>query len=218
MFQRTECKISVVVHMAGTFFYGEVVDLSLGGAKLILRKPLEAPKVELAPNRSLTDGFTVIPLPYDVCWQDVSAKTLAGLQFTGGTNDFFRGWLASHLKPLMGDFTSLLDHRKQVRLPCQLVGRAVDDEGEFACSILDISLGGVSFITQREMLPGMSLTLEIADALSPPVEIILLRVQPLTEHYLCGGKFLEPDQRAQSQLDKLVADLVSAHRTATIEP
>ena len=214
VFQRTDCRVAVVVHHSGKFLYGELVDLSLGGARLALKKPLEALQVELSPHKGLPDGVAVIPLPYDVCWQEELSKVLAGLQFAGGTDAFFRGWLSAHLEPLMG---SLLDHRKLVRIPCQLQATAVDEDGEFECSVLDLSLGGVSLITQKEMLPGMSLTLHFQEGLEASVELILLRVQPLTGHYLCGGKFLEPEEGLTSKLQSLLQDLASSHRETALE-
>ena len=78
--------------------YGTIVDLSLGGVRMCLKGDLDAKRVELSPKKALPSGMAVIPLPYDVRWQDGEEAILAGLQFAGGTDAFFRGcWVESAL-------------------------------------------------------------------------------------------------------------------------
>lgn len=215
VFQRNDCSISVVVHKGGRFLYGEIVDLSLGGVRLALKGPLQTEKVELSPHKAPHSDLAIIPLPYDVRWKQESS---AGLQFAGGTDAFFRGWLSDHLKHDPADFTALLDNRQLVRIPCQLSGKAESDEGRFDCSVLDVSLGGLSFISAQELWPGMTLQVTVEE--HPELgrlELILLRVQSLTDHYLCGGQFLEPDDKQVEALGRVVEQLATRHREATLD-
>ena len=99
---------------------------------------------------AIPEGVIVIPLPYDRAWQKSGEKPEVGLQFAGGTDAFFRGWLADHLGSLFTTPDALLDHRRLVRVPCQMDGTARVDEQDFPCAFIDLSLGGVSFIVPRE--------------------------------------------------------------------
>lgn len=218
VFQRNECNIQVVVHKGGRFLYGEIVDLSLGGVKLELKGSLDAERVELSPKKVLPDDLAIIPLPYDKRWEEGSLDPSVGLQFAGGTDAFFRGWLSKHLNTSNSDFSSLLDHRKLVRIPCQLSGAVSSDEGTSPCSVLDISLGGLSFVSKDELLPGMTVKVSVDE--HPELglaEIILLRVQPLTGHYLCGGKLLDPDSHQAEVMEHLVNELATRPKSATLE-
>ena len=218
VFQRNDCNIQVVVHKGGRFLYGEIVDLSLGGVKLELKGSLDAKRVELSPKKNLPGGMAIIPLPYDKRWQEGAEDPSVGLQFAGGTDAFFRGWLSEHLNPDNSDFSTLLDHRQLVRIPCQLGGDVASDDGSFPCSVLDISLGGLSFVTAEEMIPGMTVKVSIDE--HPELglaEIILLRVQSLTGHYLCGGKLLEPDNHQAEVLEHLVNELATRPKNVTLE-
>lgn len=218
VFKRADCSIPVVVHERGKFLYGEVVDLSLGGVRLSLKKRVKAEQVELTPDGKLPEGLVVIPLPYSLAWQDGAEKPEAGLQFAGGTNAFFRGWLAEHLGPLLQSPDALLDHRRVVRVPCQLEAEARVDEEEFACAVLDLSVGGASFIVPREAFPGE--TLEVTFLEAPElgtVEAILLRVQSLQGHSLCGGKFLEPSPEQEKILEQLVLEMSRTDRLVSLD-
>ncbi len=217
VFQRADCSIQVVVHVGGRFLYGEVLDLSLGGVKLALQGHLDASRVELTPQKPLPGEMAVIPLAYDVCWQEKGKKTVVGLQFAGGTDAFFRGWMVDHLNPLLTS-GSLLEKRKLVRVPCQLEGQMRHDEGDCPCAVMDLSLGGMSLVTPVELYPGetISVTLDESPRLGE-VELILLRVQPLTNHYLCGGKFLEPTSDQKDVLSEMVDGLTNSARAATLE-
>lgn len=218
VFQRAACSIPVVVHVGGRFVYGEVLDLSLGGVRLALQGKIGKNKVELTPNNAVPDGKAVIPLPYSVCWQDEGEQTTVGLQFTGGTHAFFRGWLADHLNPLLASHESLLDHRKLVRVPCQLDGTFHSENGDEQCAVMDLSLGGVSFVSSSELYPGETVVLSLASVPElGKLEAILLRVQPLTSHFLCGGKFLEVSAAQEKELRQLVAMLAKSAKSSVVE-
>ena len=219
VFQRADCSIPAVVHARSRFLYGEVVDLSLGGVRLALREELEPESVELSPNKAIPEGVIVIPLPYDRAWQKSGEKPEVGLQFAGGTDAFFRGWLADHLGSLFTTPDALLDHRRLVRVPCQMDGTARVDEQDFPCAFIDLSLGGVSFIVPREAFPGETLQvwLDNDEFGLGILEVILLRVQTLRGHSLCGGRFLEPDESQVSILEKLVQGLSQEHEAPSVE-
>lgn len=192
--------------------YGEVLELSLGGVKLRLAGKLNTGKVELAPHKSLSGGVPVIPLAYHVRWQSEGDKPTVGLQFANGTDAFFRGWLAEHLKPLMvGD--SLLDQRELVRVPCELEGRLRRDDGKCPCAVIDMSVMGMSLVAPLELYPGetVAVMVEKLPGLNG-VELILLRVQPLRGHYLCAGRFLDPSLDQKKVLAEVVDGLVRALR------
>ena len=217
VFQRADCEIPVVIHLSGRFMYGTIVDLSLGGVRMSLKGDLDAKRVELSPKKGLPAGMAVIPLPYDVRWQDGEEAILAGLQFAGGTDAFFRGWLSEQLTPLLGGVGSLLDHRKLVRMPCQLEGRLTTDDGEGDCAVLDVSLGGLSFVAEGELLPGMSVHIEVAEQESlGTLELILLRVQSLSGHSLCGGKFLGLSEAQNQRLQQLLSELADNAKSAIL--
>jgi hypothetical protein len=218
VFQRTSCTIPVVVHAAGRFFYGELVDLSLGGSRMVGKTALPADRLELTPHRTHLDRASIIPLPYKVSWQEQEedGRSSAGLMFAGGIDAFFRGWLADHLQEALPSQELLLDARQVVRIPCQLEGQLRRESGEtLDCSILDLSVGGVSLATTAELLPGESFTLSLPDhpQLGSP-EVIVLRTQPFTGHFLCGTKFLELNSSQVECLETLVPSLARA----TLEP
>ncbi len=219
VFQRADCSIPAVVHARSRFLYGEVVDLSLGGVRLALRDELGAESVELSPNKAIPEGVIVIPLPYERAWQKSGEKPEVGLQFSGGTDAFFRGWLADHLGSLFSTPDALLDHRKLVRVPCQMDGTARVDEKDFPCAFIDLSLGGISFIIPREAFPGETLQiwLDNDEFGLGTLEVILLRVQTLRGHSLCGGRFLEPEESQVSILEKLVQRLSQEHEAPSLE-
>jgi hypothetical protein len=197
--------------------YGTIVDLSLGGVRMCLKGDLDAKRVELSPKKALPSGMAVIPLPYDVRWQDGEEAILAGLQFAGGTDAFFRGWLSDQLTPLLGGVGSLLDHRKLVRLPCQLEGRLTTDEGKGDCAVLDVSLGGLSFVAEGELLPGMSVQIVLHEQEGlGTLELILLRVQSLSGHSLCGGKFLGLSDTQNDSLQRLLAELAENAKSSIL--
>lgn len=218
-FQRANCSIPVVVHVGGRFLYGEVLDLSLGGVKLGLQGHLDTSRVELTPKKPLPGEMAVIPLGYDVCWQEeVGKNTVVGLQFAGGTDTFFRGWMADFLGPLLAGGGSLLEKRKLVRVPCQLEGQMRHDNGDCPCAVMDLSLGGLSLVSPVELFPGetVAVTLDNSPQLGE-IEVIMLRVQSLTSHYLCGGKFLEPTADQKNVLREMLDGLASSARAATLE-
>lgn len=210
VFQRTDCAIPVVVQAAGRFLYGELVDLSLGGSRLVGKSELPSKRIELTPEKTDLDRASIIPLPYEVCWQEGEGTSQAGLRFAGGIDAFFRGWLADHLQAQLPWQELLLDHRQVVRIPCQLEGILTrDDNGEeLTCSVLDLSVGGVSFATTVELFPGESFSVRIPDhpELGEP-EVIILRSQPLGGHHLGGSKFLELTQEQVECLEVLVPKL-----------
>lgn len=207
VFQRTDCNIPVVVHSGGRFLYGEIIDLSLGGVRLRVKGKLNSKKIELTPKKTLPTGMAVIPLPYEVRWEENGDHTFVGLQFSGGTDAFFRGWLSEHLNPA-ADFMSLLDHRKLVRMPCQLTASMTWDGGECVCAVLDVSRGGLSFVTDQEVFAGLTITVTLPDyETMGALELILLRVQELTGHFLCGGRFLEPTDEQTELLNEVVLSL-----------
>lgn len=218
VFQRADCRIPVVIHLVGRFLYGDIVDLSLGGVRLCLQGEIEADKVQLSPKKPLPNGMVVIPLPYEVRWQDGSDAVLAGLQFAGGTDSFFRGWLSDHLNPLLSGFGSLLDQRKLVRMPCQLEGLMTLEGASSACAVLDLSLGGASFVVEGELLPGRTVNLCLNNEPSlESLEIILLRVQSLSGHSLCGGRFLDPTEEQERRLAEVIDRLAEEARKATLD-
>lgn len=210
VFQRTSCTIPVVVHAAGRFLYGELVDLSLGGSRMVGKGQLPADRLELTPHRTHLDRASIIPLPYKVGWQEEGEEqSSAGLVFAGGIDAFFRGWLADHLHDALPSQELLLDARQVVRIPCQMDGLLQRESGEtIACAILDLSVGGVSVATTEELLTGESFVLAVPNhpELGHP-EVIVLRTQPFTGHYLCGTKFLELSPEQVQCLEQLVPDL-----------
>lgn len=217
VFQRTNCSIPVVVHSGGRFLYGEIIDLSLGGVRLKVKGKLSSKNIELTPNKTLPPGMAVIPLPYEVRWEETGEHTYVGLKFSSGTDAFFRGWLSEHLNPA-ADFLSLLDHRKLVRMPCQLTASITWEEGKSICAVLDVSRGGLSFVTKREVFEGLTLSVELTDHQElGNLELILLRVQELTGHYLCGGRFLEPTDEQVNILNDVVLSLAKVSKTETAE-
>lgn len=211
VFQRTSCAIPVVVHAAGKFLYGELVDMSLGGSRLIGKDELPTDRLELTPHRTHLDRASIIPLPYKVCWQegDEEGGAAAGLQFAGGIDAFFRGWLADHLQQALPSQEMLLDARQVVRIPCQLDGILLRENGEMmVCAVLDLSAGGVSVATTDELFPGESFRLSLPGhpELGQP-EVIVLRTQPFTGHHLCGARFLELVDEQVACLERLVPTL-----------
>ena len=216
VFQRADCEIPVVIHLSGRFLYGTIVDLSLGGVRMSLKGELDAKRVELSPKKGLPAGMAVIPLPYDVRWQDGEEAILAGLQFAGGTDAFFRGWLSEQLTPLLGGPGALIDHRKLVRMPCQLEGGLRSDEGQAGCAVLDVSMGGLSFVAEGELLPGMTVQIDILDHENlGTLELILLRVQSLSGHSLCGGKFLGLSDDQSLTLQGLLTELAETAKSTS---
>lgn len=213
VFQRTSCAIPVVVHAAGRFFYGELVDLSLGGSRLTGKSALPSEQLELTPHRTHLDRASIIPLPYKVSWQEEGPDGCsAGLMFSGGIDAFFRGWLADHLQESLPTQEQLLDARQVVRIPCQLDGVLKRDSGEsLPCAVLDLSVGGVSLATTEELLTGESFFLSIPDypEFGSP-EVIVLRTQPFTGHYLSGTKFLDLSTFQKDYLAHLVPGLARA--------
>lgn len=214
VFQRTSCAIPVVVHAAGRFLYGELVDLSLGGTRIVGKAALPADRLELTPHRTHLDRASIIPLPYKVSWQDEAAEgtSSAGLAFSGGIDAFFRGWLADHLQEALPSQELLLDARQVVRIPCQLEGELRRETGEvLPCAVLDLSVGGVSVGTTEELLTGESFVLSLPEhpELGRP-EVIVLRTQPFTGHYLCGTKFLELTAEQTECLENLVPRLAKS--------
>lgn len=210
VFQRTACAIPVVVHAAGRFFYGELVDISVGGSRMVGKETVTPGRLELSPHHTHLDRASIIPLPYQVCWHDEQAEERsAGLMFAGGIDAFFRGWLADHLQSSLPTQEMLLDARQVVRIPCQLDGILQRESGEaMVCAVLDLSVGGVSLGTSDELLPGESFKLSLPDHpdLGQP-EVIVLRTQPFTGHYLCGTKFLELSSEQEAHLESLVPTL-----------
>lgn len=213
VFQRTSCAIPVVVHAAGRFLYGELVDLSLGGSRMVGKMDLPSDQVELTPHRTHLDRASIIPLPYKICWQEEDEEgRAAGLQFAGGIDAFFRGWLADHLHSALPSQELLLDARQVVRIPCQMDGILQRETGEtISCAVLDLSLGGASVATTEELLMGESfrLSLPAHPELGSP-EVIMLRTQPFTGHFLCGSKFLELSEAQERCLETLVPALARA--------
>jgi hypothetical protein len=168
--------------------------------------------VELTPHRTHLDRASIIPLPYKVCWQEGEEGKTAGLQFAGGIDAFFRGWLADHLHSALPSQELLLDARQVVRIPCQLEGILQPDDGEAVpCAVLDLSLGGASVATTEELLPGESFRLRLPShpELGEP-EVIMLRNQPFSGHFLCGSKFLELSPEQVTCLETLVPLLARA--------
>ena len=209
----------MVVHISGRFLYGTIVDLSLGGVRMSMKGELDARRVELSPQKVLPSEFVVIPLPYDVRWQDGEEAILSGLQFAGGTDAFFRGWLSDHLNPVLGGSVALLDHRKVVRMPCQMMGLVEGDDGEAECAVLDVSVGGYSFVAEGELLPGMSVIVKVPERPElGTLELILLRVQSLAGHSLCGGKFLSPTAQQTEALERLLAELATSAKNTSLSP
>ena len=209
VFQRTSCAIPVVVHAAGRFLYGELVDISLGGSRMAGKTPLQADRVELTPHRTHLDRASIIPLPYNVAWSQEGAPSEAGLRFSGGIDAFFRGWLADHLHEALPSQELLLDHRQVVRIPCQMDGLLLRDTGEsLPCSVLDLSLGGASVTITEELFPGESFILTLPDhpELGSP-EVIVLRTQPFDGQFLGGVKFLELTPEQEKCLEHLVPEL-----------
>lgn len=210
VFQRTSCAIPVVIHAAGKFLYGELVDMSLGGSRMVGKEKLTTDRLELTPHRTHLDRASIIPLPYKVSWQEEGLEgAAAGLQFAGGIDAFFRGWLADHLQQALPSQEMLLDARQVVRIPCQLDGILLRDNGEMmVCAVLDLSAGGVSVATTDELFPGESFRLSLPDhpELGQP-EVIVLRTQPFTGHHLCGARFLELSDQQIDCLERLVPTL-----------
>ena len=221
VFQRTSCTIPVVVHAAGRFLYGELVDLSLGGSRMVGKEPVPADRLELTPHRTHLDRASIIPLPYKVSWQeDGENESSAGLIFSGGIDAFFRGWLADHLHEALPSQELLLDARQVVRIPCQLEGVLRRESGEtLACAVLDLSVGGVSVATTEELLTGESFVLDLPThpELGSP-EVIVLRTQPFTGHFLCGTKFLELSAEQTRCLETLVPTLARTTLTPEAPP
>ena len=219
VFQRTACRVQVVVQAGGRFLYGELCELSLSGAKVVLKKELDADRVELAPNKTLPAGMAVIPLPYDVRWKEKRGNgMIVGLQFSGGTDAFFRGWLAEHLPGAATEFSTLLDHRKSVRLASELVAEVTWDQQTDHCAILGVSVGGVSLILEREVFPGLTVEVKFRDVLSlGTFELILLHVRPLSGHFIAGGKFLEVGEAQMLKLSALVDELSKAPSDKTLD-
>lgn len=206
VFQRTNCAIPVVVHAAGRFLYGELVDLSLGGSRMASRGSVAGDRLELTPHRTHLDRASIIPLPYEVRWQEEGEPAFCGLQFSGGIDAFFRGWLADHLQSALPSQEQLLDQRQVVRIPCQMDGVLVCEDGtEQSCAILDLSVGGASLASTAELLPGESFLLSVP---SRPdlgaLDVIVLRTQPFVGHMLAGVKFLEPSSAQTEYLENLV--------------
>ncbi len=218
VFQRTSCTIPVVVHAAGRFLYGELVDLSLGGSRMVSKDAVSGDRLELTPHLTHLDRASIIPLPYEVKWQEGEDPSQSGLQFVGGIDAFFRGWLADHLQSFLPGQELMLDQRQVVRIPCQLDGILVSDSGlEVSCAVLDLSVGGASLASAVELLPGESFFLKVP---SHPelgtLDVILLRTQPFTGHILAGAKFLEPSEAQVAYLEDLVPRL--ARTALEIEP
>lgn len=213
VFQRTECAIPVVVQAAGRFFYGELVDLSLGGSRFVGTQELSSDRLELTPDRTQLDRASIIPLPYEVRWREGEpGEASAGLKFSGGIDAFFRGWLADDLQQALPAQELLLDARQVVRIPCQLDGILQRESGEaMVCAVLDLSVGGVSLGTTDELLPGEVFRLSLPEhpELGQP-EVIVLRSQPFTGHHLCGTRFLELSSEQVESLEALVPTLAQS--------
>lgn len=210
IFQRTPCSIPVVIHAAGKFLYGELVDISLGGTRLKSKQILSSGHLELTPLRSKLDKATIIPLPYDIAWHEHDQNGHSvGLKFSGGIDTFFRGWLADHLQESLPEQEQLLDYRQMVRVPCQLDGQIRREDGlELPCAILDLSSGGASIATTDELLPGESLSLSLAKHPNfQQAEAILLRSQAFSNYYLSGIKFLGLAPTQKIYLEKLTSSL-----------
>lgn len=91
------------------------------------------------------------------------------------------------------------------------------DEGQGGCAVLDVSLGGLSFVAEGELLPGMSVQIEVNDREDfGTLELILLRVQSLSGHSLCGGKFLGLSETQDEKLRKLLSELADNAKSASI--
>ena len=209
VFQRTNCAIPVVVHAAGRFLYAELVDLSLGGSRMASKDAVAGNRLELTPHRTHLDRASIIPLPYEVRWQEEGVPALCGLQFSGGIDAFFRGWLADHLQSALPSQEQLLDQRQVVRIPCQMDGVLFSEDGaEQSCAILDLSVGGASLASTVELLPGESFLLSVPSCPElGTLDVIVLRTQPFTGHVLAGVKFLEPTTAQALYLETLVPSL-----------
>ena len=209
VFQRTTCAIPVVVHAAGRFLYGELVDLSLGGSRMASKGEVSGNRLELTPHRTHLDRASIIPLPYEVKWQEGEDPCQSGLQFAGGIDAFFRGWLADHLQDALPAQELLLDQRQVVRIPCQLDGLLVSESGqEIPCAVLDLSVGGASVAAAVEFLPGESFYLKLPSHPDAGIlDLIVLRSQPFAGHVLAGTKFLEPSVFQMRYLEVLVPTL-----------
>jgi hypothetical protein len=179
---------------------------------MVSKSELPGDRLELTPHRTHLDRASIIPLPYTVSWQEEAEESSAGLMFAGGIDAFFRGWLADHLQEALPSQELLLDARQVVRIPCQMDGMLRRDSGEIlTCAVLDLSVGGVSVATTEELLTGESFVLSVPShpELGEP-EVIVLRTQPFSGHFLCGTKFLELTPEQVKCLENLVPDLARA--------
>lgn len=181
---------------------------------MVGKSTVPSDRLELTPHRTHLDRASIIPLPYEISWQEQEegGPASAGLKFAGGIDAFFRGWLADHLQQALPSQELLLDARQVVRIPCQMAGVLTRESGEvLTCSILDLSVGGVSVATTVELLTGESFVLTLPD--HPELgsaEVIVLRTQPFTGHFLCGTKFLELTPAQVDCLERLVPTLARA--------
>ena len=85
------------------------------------------------------------------------------------------------------------------------------------CAVLDVSLGGLSFVAEGELLPGMSVQIDVHEQESlGTLELILLRVQSLSGHSLCGGKFLGLSDTQNESLQRLLEELAKNAKSSIL--
>lgn len=204
------CSIPVVIHSLGQFSYGELVDLSLGGSRLAAKSKLNATQFELTPHRTHLDRASIIPLPYKIAWQSVREDgVFAGLQFTGGIDAFFRGWIADYLHEALPSHELLLAQETATRVSCQLDSVLRRECGAWLPSaVLGLSIVGVTIATARELFPGESFSLNIPDHPElEALEIIVLSVRTFDNFYLCETEFLELSRQQHAGLESALVKL-----------
>lgn len=209
VFRRAHCKIPVVVRCGGQFLYGEVINPGLGGVRLTVKGKLEklTLTVEISPRKQ---GATpVIPLPYTVRWHLKGSSTV-GLKFSGGTDAFFRSWIAEHVYAGLVNEEALLDKRKSVRASCEVEGMVRRESGEsYPAAIVNLSIGGLRFVTPEEVYPGETFDLRLPFLRElGKLEIIVLRSEVVGTHHLCAAKFLEPGLEQVERIGSIVRGLI----------
>ncbi len=219
IFFRASCTIPVVIQATGKFLYGELTELSLGGCRIRLKEAIPGTRVELTPHRTNLDRASIIPLPYEVCWSIQGDGYLAGLQFSGGVDAFFRGWLADRLQTALPGQELMLEQRQAVRFGCQLAGVLRSEEGaEIACTVLELSVAGARVTCSEEVVPGESFYLRVAaHPRLDSLDVIVLRAQDGADPGSFGVRFLAPTEDQADALRELVSGFTKGASTSCPE-